>query len=179
VKKGDSAKEIVDKCRKYLGKEFDLWLSSHTILQTQKTTLIKRLLKSEIPKKRLLNLDLDGLKLLCQEEGIDYFSLTVFPKDPLDVLLAELQRHNISGVLLDAFKQIDHIDSSFDNLWTFVGSATQLKEYKEYLVEQAHQALHGHGYSVVWNDIPLLQVWKKCESTRTVSSWDDDDYYVL
>jgi hypothetical protein len=75
--------------RKYIGDEFNSWLSKHVVNPTQKQALIKQLTESGFDKQRLQDFSISQLKAMAADEDVAYFNMSKSPDDIKRVLIEE------------------------------------------------------------------------------------------
>ena len=166
------ALDILKLARKFLGQDFDKWLSALSIPQTQSQTLIKGLKKKGLPEKILATLNLDKLKALAKEEDLSYFDMSRHPEEPRDVLIEELERLQLDPVLLEAMRALHNEYWSLEEPTTqFIGSAPEKNSFEEFLVSQALACLHGQPYTTEYKNKSILKYFK--QKPRDILSYRD------
>lgn len=151
----DSLK-VLKLARSFMGEEFDKWLASFLISNSQRDQLIKNLVKAGLPKRRLQELKLRQLKALAEEREVPYFGISTNPHDVRWLLHEETERLGIGrelGLLLDRLEREDcPIDPSG---WHFVAPREDQEEFEKFVIEQAFLCLHGQPYSELWKGQPI------------------------
>lgn len=178
VSAADDSIKILKLARKYIGKDFDIWLKTHSISQTQKQALIKILKEAGLPPKMLNDLPLIALKNLATEEELPYFSLTQEPKDIRDVLTEELRRLKLDPNLAESLKWLADYEWSFEVPdMQFIGEDKHRKEFEKFLINQSLACLHGQPYETKWKEKEALKYFKKREikSHEPYQYFDNDD----
>jgi hypothetical protein len=179
VSDSSSSLDALYLARKYVGEEFDAWLSKHVVNQTQKQALIKQLQKTGFDKERLRDFPLSQLKAMAADEDIAYFNMSKSPEELKRMLIEELSRLGIGGEFQKAFEflDIEDWDVFYHVEMKFTGAASERKEFEEFLVEQSLACLHGQPYSIKWEEKSVLSWFKKIESSNklTLNPHSDDE----
>ena len=169
--------EVLSLARKYIGKEFDIWLKKHLISQTQKAAILKKFKEAGYDYEVLKTMGLKQLKALANEEEIPYFSIDKEPENELWVLSDELGR---LGLRNSIFKHLAHYYEeylSFDDFTTFKESPEKELRFKKYLIQQALLCVHGQPFSELWEEKRFSSYIKNevkiVETPR--NDFDDDD----
>lgn len=173
------ALDVLKLARKFLGQDFDKWLSAIVIPQTQSQVLIKGLKKKGLPEKILANLSLNKLKALAKEEDLSYFDISKPPEELRDVLIEELERLQLEPTLLEAMKYSQEQDWSLDEPSTeFTGTPSERKSLEEFLTSQALACLHGQPYKTEYKNNFILRYFKQKPkevfSSRDMG-WESDE----
>jgi hypothetical protein len=165
VLESSSSLEILSLTRKYIGDEFDAWLSKHVVTPTQKQALIKQLSKSGFDKKRLQDFSLAQLKTMAADEDVAYFNMSKSPDDIKKVLIEELSRLDIMNDFMTAFEylELEELRDFFTIEMEFIGTDSEKQELEEFLVEQSLACLHGQPYLIKWREKSVLDWFKKVE----------------
>ena len=179
-----SSIEILQLARKYIGDDFDIWLSKHVVNPTQKQALIKQLQKAGFDKERLKDIPLDQLKSMAADEDVAYFHMSKDPENICTLLTEELSRLAVGHDFAKAFELLDIEEwSDFYHVeMEFVGTKAERKEFEEFFIEQSLACLHGQSYSNKWKEKVVLDWFKRIEITETFSpepSQDEEDDWIL
>jgi hypothetical protein len=179
-----SSTELLQLARKYIGDDFDIWLSKHVVTPTQKQALIKQLQKAGFDKERLKDMPLDQLKSMAADEDVAYFHMSKDPANIRILLIDELSRLDVGHDFAKAFEFLDIEDwDVFYNVeMEFVGTDSERKEFEEFLIEQSLACLHGQSYSNKWREKTALDWFKRIESTGESSPkphQDEEDDWIL
>ena len=161
-----SSIEILQLARKYIGDDFDIWLSKHVVNPTQKQALIKQLQKAGFDKERLKDMPLDQLKSMAADEDIAYFHMSKNPEDARRMLIEELSRLGVGGDFQRAFEflDIEDWDVFFHVEMEFIGTDFERKEFEEFLIEHSLLCLHGQSHFNKWKEKAVLDWFKKIEN---------------
>jgi hypothetical protein len=161
-----SSTEILQLARKYIGADFDAWLSKHVVNPTQKQALIKQLQKAGFDKERLKDMPLEQLKSMAADEDVAYFHMSKDPEHIKTILFEELLRLGIENDLLTALEYLEAEDWSLFSSpeIVFVGVDSERMQFEEFLIEQSLACLHGQSYSNKWREKVVLDWFKKIEN---------------
>lgn len=180
VSNSSSSVEILSLARKYVGNEFDTWLSKHVVNPTQKQALIKQLTKCGFDKQRLQDFPLIQLKAMAADEDVAYFNMSKSPDDIKRVLIEELSRLGLESNFKAAFEYLD-LEEMRDLCsieMEFSGISSEKEGFEGFLIEQSLACLHGQPYSNKWKEKAVLNWFKKIESAGESSYklyLDDDE----
>jgi hypothetical protein len=177
IQDNSSSQEILALARKFVGADFDNWLKKHNITLTQKQGLIRSLKKAGYYEERLRDLNLKELQAIANDEDVGYFHMTASPAEINMVLMDELKRLKIGSPLLTALEYLEHEewDSFYNSKFKFIGSDSERKVLKEYLITQSLACLHGQPYSEVWKKKAVLRYFKEVEESPRNLYGDDED----
>jgi hypothetical protein len=166
-----SSTELLQLARKYIGDDFDIWLSKHVVNPTQKQALIKQLQKAGFDKERLKDMPLDQLKSMAADEDVAYFHMSKSPEYIKTILIEELLRLGIENDLLKALVYLEAEDWSLYSPpdIQFTGSDSERQECELFLVEQSLSCLHGQSYSNKWGEKVVLDWFQKVENKEESS----------
>jgi hypothetical protein len=166
-----SSTELLQLARKYIGDDFDIWLSKHVVSPTQKQALVKQLQKAGFDKERLKDMPLDQLKSMAADEDVAYFHMSKDPENIRTLLIEELSRLEIGHDLAKSFEllAIEGWSDFYDVEMEFIGTDLERKEFEEFLIEQSLACLHGQSYSNKWREKAVLNWFKKIESKGATS----------
>lgn len=175
--------QLLKLLRAYLGEEFDLWLSGFAISLTQRDTLIKKLKKAGLPKKRLDDLNLQQLKSLADEEDVLFFSLDLSPEARTEVIQGELVRLGLQSEISASLQHLIDDENIFGrgSDREFLGTAEEKQEFESALIKQALLSLHGQPHDLVWRGKSFLE-WLPMRPTavnKKDTSPDFDDDFIL
>jgi len=161
-----SSTELLQLARKYVGDDFDIWLSKHVVNPTQKQALIKQLQKAGFDKERLKDMPLNQLKSMAADEDVAYFHMSKSPEYIKTMLIEELLRLGIKNDLLIALEYLEAEDWSFFSSpeMEFIGADSERQECELFLVEQSLACLHGQTHSNKWREKSVLDWFRKIES---------------
>ena len=179
-----SSIEILSLARKYVGDEFDSWLSKHVVNPTQKQALIKQLTKSGFDKQRLQDFSLSQLKSMAADEDIAYFNMSKSPEDVRRVLIEELSRLCLGVEFQRAFEflDIEEWDVFYQVDMKFSGTVQEREEFEEFLVEQSLACLHGQPFLKKWKEKAVLNWFQKVvsrgETIYTSRQEEGDDEFL-
>lgn len=183
VVEGMDSPQVIKLARSFLGEEFDKWLASFLISNSQRDQLIKNLVKAGLPKKRLQELKLRQLKALAEEEELPYFDISTNPQDVRSLLSEETERLGVGrelGLLLDRLETEDW--SLVPSGWHFEGEREDQEEFEKFVIDQAFLCLHGQPYSDLWKGQPVSDFVREKvygskpeREPKTVLDDDDDD----
>lgn len=184
VSDSQSSTELLQLARKYIGDDFDIWLSKHAVNTTQKQALIKQLQKVGFDKERLKDIPLDQLKSMAADEDVAYFHMSKDPENIRTLLIEELSRLDIGHDFAKAFELLDIEEWSvfYHVEMEFVGSDLERKEFEEFLIEQSLACLHGQSYSNKWREKAVLDCFRKIETKRESSPkpyQDEESDWIL
>jgi len=151
VSEGMDSLQVIKLARAFMGEEFDKWLASFLISNSQRDQLIKNLVKAGLPKRRLQELKLHQLKALAEEEEVPYFDISTTPQDVRLLLSEETERLGVGrelGLLLD---RLESADCSLEpSGWHFEGEHKDQEEFEKFVIDQTFLCLHGQPYSSHW-----------------------------
>jgi len=156
VTEGMNSLQVLKLARAFMGEEFDKWLASFLIANSQRNQLIKNLVKAGLPKRRLQELKLRQLKALAEEEEVPYFDISTNPQDVRSLLSEETERLGVGrelGLLLDRLEREEC--SLFPSGWHFEGDREDQEEFEKFVIDQAFLCLHGQPYSDLWKGQPV------------------------
>lgn len=158
-----SSLEILSLARKYIGDEFDVWLSKHVVTPTQKQALIKQLSKAGFDKRRLQDFSLSQLKAMADDEDVAYFNMSKSPDDIKRVLIEELSRLNLGNNLKIAFEylELEELKDLCSVEIEFSGADSEKEGFEEFLIEQSLACLHGQPYLNKWGKKAVLMHFRK------------------
>lgn len=161
-----SSLDMLRLARKYIGDEFDSWLSKHVVTPTQKQALIKQLSKSGFDKLRLQDFSLTQLKTMAADEDVAYFNMSKSPDDIKRVLIEELSRLDIENDFTTAFEylELEELRDFCTIEMEFIGTDSEKQELEEFVVEQSLACLHGQPYLIKWREKSVLDWFKKIEN---------------
>lgn len=161
-----SSTELLQLARKYIGDDFDIWLSKHVVNPTQKQALIKQLQKVGFDKERLKDIPLDQLKSMAADEDVAYFHMSKDPENISTLLIEELSRLDVGHDFAKAFEllAIEEWSVFYHIEMEFAGTDPERKEFEEFLIEQSLACLHGQQYLNKWKEKSVLDWFKKIES---------------
>ena len=161
-----SSTELLQLARKYIGDDFDIWLSKHVVNPTQKQALIKQLQKGGFDKERLKDMPLDQLKSMAADEDVAYFHMSKDPENIRTLLIDELSRLDVGHDFVKVFEflDIEDWDVFYRVEMEFDGTDSERKEFEEFLIEQSLACLHGQSYSNKWREKSVLDWFKKVEN---------------
>jgi len=174
-----SSLDILRLARKYIGEEFDVWLSKHVVNPTQKQALIKQLSKAGFDNQRLQDFSLIQLKAMAADEDVAYFNMSKSPDDIKRLLIEELSRLDIERDFKTAFEYLDleELRDLCSIEMEFSGIDSEKEEFEMFLIEQSLACLHGQPYSNKWKEKAVLDWFKKIEVGNESSYkpyWGDD-----
>ena len=147
VSPNEPSLSVLKKIRRYVGQDFDKWLSSFVLTQSQRQLIIKSLIKEGLNKLALEQLSLKQLKACADDHEVAYFSMNKAPETKLEIVCEELQRLQIREDLADVLLLLDQIDNSLEGLiYIFSGSDVEKREFTECLASDALAYIHGQPY---------------------------------
>lgn len=181
VVEGMNSLQVLKLARSFVGEEFDRWLASFLISNSQRDQLIKNLVKAGLPKRRLQDLKLRQLKALAEEEEVPYFDISTNPQDVRSLLSEETERLGAGrelGLLLDRLETEDW--SLVPSGWHFEGEREDQEEFEKFVIDQAFLCLHGQPYSDLWKGQPVSdfvreKVYESKPEREPKTVLDDDD----
>lgn len=184
VVEGMNSPQVLKLARSFVGEEFDRWLTSFLISNSQRDQLIKNLVKAGLPKRRLQDLKLRQLKALAEEEEVPYFDISTNPQDVRSLLSEETERLGVGrelGLLLDRLESEDC--SLVPSGWHFEGERKDQEEFEKFVIDQAFLCLHGQPFSELWKGQPVSDfVREKVYESKPESApkpvLDDDDWIL-
>lgn len=184
VVEGMDSSQVLKLARTFVGEEFDKWLSSFLISNSQRDQLIKNLVKAGLPKRRLQELKLRQLKALAEEEEVPYFDISTAPQDVRSLLSEETERLGVGrelGLLLDRLENEDW--SLVPSGWHFEGEREDQEEFEKFVIDQAFLCLHGQPYSDIWRGQPVSdfvreKVYESKPERELKPVLGDDDYIL-
>jgi hypothetical protein len=166
--------EVIKLIRRYLGSEFDDWLSGFVITTSQRDQLIKNLVQAGFPKAQLIGMNTSQLRALSKEEELPYFDLDRPATEPMLVLIEELKRLSLAPELSEPLELL------LEDEWgisrperIFSGSPEKKVDVGKWLIEQALLCLHGQPFTSTWKKRPVLEWF--VETTRPALLADQDD----
>lgn len=160
-----SSLEILRLARKYVGDDFDAWLSKHIVTPTQKQALIKQLTKAGFDKLRLQDFSLSQLKSMAADEDVAYFNMSKNPEGIKTVLIEELSRLGVGAdfkVVLE-YLNLEELRDFFTLEMEFIGADKERGEFEEFVIEQSLACLHGQISTNKWGKKALIEYFKKAE----------------
>ncbi len=174
------ALEILKIARRYIGKEFDIWLKKHLISQTQKQAILKKFKEAGFDYAVLKNMRIKQLTALADEQQIPYFAMDKNAIDLEDIASTEIKRLNINPLISEVLIKFEGLDDTFRPAeYEFKGDKKELDLFKEFVCNQAILCMHGQPYENKWRGNPfdayLLKVKKK---KKTSTNLFDDDYLL-
>ena len=148
VSPNEPSLSVLKKIRRYVGQDFDKWLSSFVLTQSQRQLIIKSLVKEGLNKLVLEQLSLKQLKACADDKEVAYFSIDQEPESKLTMVCEELQRLQISNELVNALLLLDRIDNSLEgSSYKFSGNDREKIEFSNALVQDALVCIHGQPYT--------------------------------
>jgi hypothetical protein len=154
--------EILRLARKFIGKDFDKWLRSHTVSPTQRQALIKKLKEQGLPEKMLQDLNIEKLKNLAEEQDLSYFNTSESPENPRDIAIRELKRLGLDPELLEVLEYLQEYDWSLeDPSVEFIGDKDERLSLEHYLTNQALACIHGQPYLKEYKNKNILSYFKQ------------------
>jgi predicted nucleic acid-binding Zn ribbon protein len=182
VGEGADSLQVLKLARTFIGEEFDKWLTSFLISNSQRDQLIKNLVKAGLPKRRLQELQLRQLKALAEEEEIPYFDISIPPQDVRTLVCDETERLGLChefGILLQRLQGEDcPLEPSGVS---FAGSREEQEEFEKFVINQVFLSLHGQPHIDSWKGIAFGNYVRKKEAVlmsieRALPRLDDEDY---
>jgi hypothetical protein len=184
VAEGMDSLQVLKVARSFMGEEFDKWLASFLISNSQRDQLIKNLVKAGLPKRRLQELKLRQLKAIAEEEELPYFDISTKPHDVRTLLSEETERLGVGrelGLLLQRLESEDCV--FYPSGWHFTGTREDQSEFEKFVIDQAFLCLHGQPYSRLWRGQPLSDLVSekvyKSKPERAPKPVSDDDDWIL
>ena len=151
VGEGLDSLQVLKLARSFLSEEFDKWLASFLISNSQRDQLIRNLVKAGLPKRRLLELKLRQLKALAEEEEVPYFDISTEPQDVRSLLSEETERLGVGRELGLLLERLESEDCSLQpSGWHFVGEREDKEDFEKFVISQTFLCLHGQPYSSHW-----------------------------
>lgn len=181
VVEGMDSSQVIKLARSFVGEEFDKWLASFLISNSQRDQLIKNLVKAGLPKKRLQELKLRQLKALAEEEEVPYFDISTNPQDVRSLLSEETERLGVGRELGLLLERLESEDCPFvPSGWHFEGEREDQEEFEKFVIDQAFLCLHGQPYSDIWRGQPVSdfvreKVYESKPERELKPVLDDDD----
>ncbi len=183
VSPNESALSVLKKIRRYIGQDFDKWLSSFVLTQSQRQLIIKSLVKEGLKKLVLEQLSLKQLKACADDAEVAYFSIGQEPEAKLTMVCEELQRLQISNELVNALLLLDRIDNSLEgSSYKFSGNNLEKIEFSLALVQDALACIHGQPYGSTFKGKPFKAWFEEIKwgasvtkevKTQSEDEWDD------
>lgn len=150
------SRQVLKLARSFVGEEFDKWLASFLISNSQRDQLIKNLVKAGLPKKRLQELKLRHLKALAEEEEVPYFDISTNPQDVRSLLSEETERLGVGRELGLLLERLESEDCPLEpSGWHFEGERKDQEEFEKFVIDQTFLCLHGQQYSSHWRGQPV------------------------
>lgn len=184
VVEGMDSPQVLKLARSFVGEEFDKWLASFLISNSQRDQLIKNLVKAGLPKRRLQELKLRQLKALAEEKEVPCFDISTNPQDVRSLLSEETKRLGVGrelGLLLDRLESEDC--SLVPSGWHFEGEREDQEEFEKFVIDQAFLCLHGQPYSDLWKGQPVSDFVREklyeSKPERELQPMLDDDDDIL
>lgn len=147
---------VLKKIRRYIGKDFEQWLSSFVLTQSQRQLIIKNLVKEGLSKLMLEQLSLKQLKACADDNEVTYFSMDKAPATKLEIVCEELQRLQIREQIVDVLLLLDRIDNSLEgSIHIFSGNDVEKREFTECLASDAFSCIHGQPYESTFKGKPF------------------------
>ncbi len=151
VGEGMDSPQVLKLARSFVGEEFDRWLASFLISNSQRDQLIKNLVKAGLPKRRLQELKLRQLKALAEEEEVPYFDISTNPQDVRSLLSEETERLGVGRDLGLILKRLESEDCSLEpSGWHFEGEHKDQEAFEKFVIDQTLLCIHGQPYSSHW-----------------------------
>ena len=184
VAEGMDSLQVLKKARLFLGEDFDKWLTSFLISNSQRDQLIKSLVKAGLPKKRLQDLKLRQLKALAEEKEVPYFDISTKPQDVRTLLNMETERLGMGRELGLLLARLEGEECTLEpSGWHFVGDRVDQEEFEKFVIDQAFLCLHGQPYSDLFNGQPFTDFVQKrvCElqPKREPKLIEDEEDWIL
>lgn len=156
----ESSISVLKKIRRFIGQDFDKWLSSFVLTQSQRQLIIKSLIKEGLNKVTLEQMSLKQLKECADSHEILYFKINQEPESQLEIVCEEIRRLNISDELIvEPLLLLDLIEDSLDRSnYKFIGDELEKIEFSAALVQDALACIHGQPYKGVWKE-KSFQAW--------------------
>lgn len=171
VVEGMDSPQVIKLARSFVGEEFDKWLTSFFVSNSQRDQLIKNLVKAGLPKKRLQELKLRQLKALAEEEEVPYFDISTNPQDVRSLLSEETERLGVGRELGQHLHLLESEDCSLEpSGWHFTGTLEDQKEFEKFVIDQTYLCLHGQLYTGTWKEIPFGHFIHKNEHVTALSA---------
>lgn len=167
---------VLKKLQRLLGPEFNSWLKSHQIKQTQRDVLAKKLRASN-PRIRLpATATLDDLKAIADEVGVHYFENRESADPEEEVALQQLERAGY-----EAHPLCIVLRHQLDPLLEGLSLAPNLPAaFFPFILDQAMKLLHGEQAATEYESKPLLAyIAEPSNSERIALQADDEDDWVL
>jgi hypothetical protein len=183
VSPNEPSVSVLKKIRRYVGQDFDKWLSSFVLTQSQRQLIIKSLVKEGLSKTALNELNLKELKAYADKNEIAYFSMSKEPEDSLSIAYEELQRLKIGEDLVQVLSVIDDIENSLNiSIYSFTGSNSEKVEFSEQLLHDALACIHGQTYEGKWKNQSFVawfneEKWERAKPSdsenQSEADWED------
>lgn len=158
----DDAKsqDVLKKARRYLGAEFDEWLSSFTIAQTQRQSLQKALTKAGVDKTNTDHLGIDELRELAEAKHLEVYVPDSEAKSEAEVLIEELGRFQSDSELIGVLSTLNRyalgtIITNDPNLKLLRGK--DILDALAYVCHQGWRSLHRKVYSTRFNGLEFSE----------------------
>jgi hypothetical protein len=152
----ESALSVLKKIRRYVGQDFDKWLSSFVLTQSQRQLIIKSLVKEGFNKLVLEQLSLKQLKACADDKEVAYFSIDQEPEAKLTMVCEELERLQISNELVNTLLLLNRIDNSLEgSSYKFSGNDQEKIEFSNAIVQDALACIHGQPYESTFKGSPF------------------------
>lgn len=169
VAPNEAGLSVLKKIRRYIGQDFDTWLSSFVLTQSQRQLIIKSLVKEGLNKIALNDLTLKQLKDCADNIEVAYFSINKNSEDPLNIAYEELQRLQIGENLLKALSIIDEIENSLNgSAYRFIGSTSDMDDFNQDLLQAALACMHGLPYENRWETKSFEEWFEKQKWEQSV-----------
>lgn len=184
VVEGMDSPQVLKLARSFVGEEFDRWLASFLISNSQRDQLIKHLVNAGLPKRRLLEMKLRQLKALAEEEEVPYFDISTEPQDVRSLLSEETERLGVGRELGLLLERLESEDCSLEpSGWHFVGDRGDQKEFENFVIYQTFLCLHGQPYSSNWKGqlisyFVIEKVYEPKSKTSPESVLDANDWVL-
>ena len=156
VSPNEPSLSVLKKIRRYVGQDFDKWLSSFVLTQSQRQLIIKSLVKEGLNKLVLEQLSLKLLKACADDKEVAYFSIDQEPEANLTMVCEELQRLQILNELVNTLLLLDRIDNSLEgSSYTFIGNNLEKIEFSHALGQEPLACIHGQPYGSTFKGKPF------------------------
>ncbi len=176
----ESSLSVLKKIRRFIGQDFDKWLSSFVLTQSQRQLIIKSLIKEGLNKVSLEHMSLKQLKDCADGHEVGYFSMNRAPKTKLEIVCEELQRLQIREDIVDVLSILDQIDNSLEgSIYIFSGSDVEKAELTECLASDALAYIHGQSSESTFKGKPFKAWFEKIKwdasVTKEVKTQSEDE----
>ena len=151
IPEGAKASKILTMARRFVGVQFDTWLSSFVLAAKPTEVMTKRLRKIGYTKKALEVLTFDGLRDLMEKEDQPVFRMKVLTEEPFEVTLTQLTRLYPNHSLTKTAALIHEVNFALGIIpYEGLASEAELVDLADFIVNQGNLLLHNLPHQTTW-----------------------------